>query len=78
VAVLDTLLTGLRGIQSEFKIQDMQGNTFPMNEVAFADDLQTAAATAGELQNKADVVSGWCQLTSIKISHGKMRTYVKH
>jgi hypothetical protein len=78
VAVLDTLLTGLRGIQSEFKIQDMQGNTFPMNEVAFADDLQTVAATAEELQRKADVVSGWCQLTSIKISHGKMRTYGVH
>ncbi len=49
-----------------------------MNEVAFADDLQTVAATAEELQNKADVVSGWCQLTSIKISHGKMRTYGVH
>jgi ribonucleotide reductase beta subunit family protein with ferritin-like domain len=78
VAVLDTLLTGLREIQSGFKLQDIKGNTFPMNEVAFADDLQTVAATAEELERKADVVSGWCQLTSIKISHGKMRTYGVH
>ena len=39
VAALDTLLTTLRRIPSEFKTQDLAGVSYPVETIAFADDL---------------------------------------
>jgi hypothetical protein len=78
VAVMDTLLSALRKIPSSFRVQDLDGNTYPAEEMAFADDLQSMEASAKALQTKADVVSGWCQYTGIEISKTKMRTFGTH
>ena len=78
VAVLDTLLTALRKKPSEFKIQDLDGQTYPADDMAFADDLQSLEAKAKALQVKADMVSAWCICTGIEISRDKMRTFGAH
>ena len=41
VAVLDPLLVILRNQPSEFKVQDLDGNTHPAEDLGFADDLQS-------------------------------------
>ena len=78
VAVMDTLLSALRKFPSDFRVQDLDGNSHPAEEMAYADDLQSAEATAKALQRKADIVSGWCQYTGIEISKTKMRTFGSH
>jgi hypothetical protein len=78
VAVMDTLLSALRKRPSGFRVQDMDGNTYPAEEMAYADDLQSMGASAAALQTKADIVSGWCQYTGIEISKTKMRTFGSH
>jgi len=78
VATLDTLLTAMVKLGSEFKVQDIEGQTHRVNEVAFADDLQSLEATIKGLQNKADLLSGWCLITGIKIKEEKLRIYGVH
>jgi hypothetical protein len=78
VAVIDTLLCALRKRPSGFRVQDLDGNTYPAEDMAYADDLQSMEATAGALQEKADIVSGWCQYTGIQISITKLRTFGTH
>ena len=39
VAVLDTLLSTLRSMPSGFRIQDMNGNTHPAEDMAYADEI---------------------------------------
>jgi hypothetical protein len=75
---MDTLLSSLRRIPSSFRVQDLDGNTYPAEEMGYADDLQSMEASAIALQTKADVVSGWCQFTGIEISQSKMRTFGTH
>jgi hypothetical protein len=72
VAVIDTLLCALRKRPSGFRVQDLDGNSYP------AEDMQSMEATAMALQVKADIVSGWCQYTGIQISKTKMRTFGTH
>ena len=78
VAVVDTLLTALRNSPSEFKVQDLEGNTSPAEDQGYADDLQSLEASAIALQNKSNIVSAWCIYTGIKISDTKMRTFGTH
>ena len=73
-----TLLSALRKVPSGFRIQDLDGNTYPAEEMAYADDLQSMEASSDALQTKADIVSGWCQYTGIEISKTKMRTFGTH
>jgi hypothetical protein len=75
VAVFDILLTALARIDSGFKVQDDEGMTTMVKDVAFADDLVSVTGTIEELQNKADVISGWCLMTGIKIATKKLRTF---
>ena len=70
---MDTLLSSLRNLPSGFRVQDLDGQTYPAEEMGYADDLQSMEASAEALQFKADVVSGWCLYTGIKISKSKMR-----
>ena len=78
VAVLDTLLSTLRSMPSGFRVQDMNGNTYPADDMAYADDLQSSEASSKALQDKADIVSAWCIFTGINISYDKLRTYGVH
>ena len=78
VAVLDPLLVTLRNQPSEFKVQDLNGNTHPAEDLGFADDLQSLEASAVALQNKSNLVSAWCIYTGIQISSTKMRTFGSH
>ena len=57
VAALDTLLTTLRRIPSEFKTQDLLGTAHPVETIAFADDLLSIESTMDALQAKADIIS---------------------
>ena len=45
VAALDTLLTILRKHKSEFKTQDINGQSHPVETIAFADDLLSIEST---------------------------------
>ena len=78
VAILDPLLVTLRRQPSEFKVQDLDGNTHPAEDLGYADDLQSLEASAIALQSKSDLVSAWCIYTGIQISSTKMRTYGSH
>ena len=78
VAVMDTLLSALRDKPSGFRVQDLDGNTYPAEDMGYADDLQSIEAEAAALQTKANIVSGWCQYTGIEISKSKMRTFGAH
>jgi hypothetical protein len=59
VAVMDTLLSALRDKPSGFRVQDLDGNTYPAEDMGYADDLQSIEAEAAALQTKANIVSGW-------------------
>ena len=78
VAALDTLLTVLRKHKSEFKTMDLEGQSHPVETIAFADDLLSIEATAESLKKKADIISAWCILSGIEISHTKLRTFGIH
>ena len=75
---MDTLLSALRDKPSGFRVQDLDGNTYPAEDMGYADDLQSIEAAAAALQTKANIVSGWCQYTGIEISKSKMRTFGSH
>ena len=62
VAALDTLLTVLRKHKSEFKTMDLEGQSHPVETIAFADDLLSIEAKSEALQKKADIISAWCIL----------------
>ena len=75
VAAFDTLLTALAEINSGFKTQNINGRTRETKDVAFADDLICVTGSLKDLQEKADVISGWCVVTGIKIAISKLRTF---
>ncbi len=78
VAAMDTLLTILRNNKSEFKIQDLNGQSHPVESIAFADDVLSIESTMEALQAKAHLISAWCILTGIEISHTKLRNFGVH
>ena len=78
VAALDTLLTTLRKHPSEFKLQDLAGQSHPVETIAFADDVLSIESTMEALQNKANLISAWCIFTGIEISSTKLRTFGAH
>ena len=75
VAVFDMLLTALKEIKNEFKTQDIDGRTVEVPDIAFADDLISITATIEGLQRKADIISGWCMATGVKVAVSKLRTF---
>ena len=78
VAAMDTLLTMLRAHKSEFKTQDLSGQSHPVETIAFADDLLSIESTMEALQRKAHLISAWCILTGKEISYTKLRTFGVH
>jgi hypothetical protein len=78
VAAMDTLLFILRKHKSEFKIQDIEGQSHPVETIAFADDVLSIESTMAALQAKAHLISAWCILTGIEISFTKLRTFGIH
>ncbi len=75
---MDTLLTLLRRHKSEFKIQDVSGQSHTVESIAFADDVLSIESTMAALQAKAHLISAWCILTGIEISYTKLRTFGVH
>ena len=75
VAVFDMLLTALKGVNNGFKTQDINGRTMEVPDIAFADDLVSITATLEGLQAKADIISGWCMATGVKVAVSKLRTF---
>ena len=65
VAALDTLLTLLRKHKSEFKTQDLSGQSHPVETIAYADDLLSIESTMEALQAKAHLISAWCIITCV-------------
>ena len=74
-AAFDTLLCALNFLNSNFSIRDLNYNSHESVDVCYADDLVSAVASLMELQAKADVVSAWCIIMGVKISHAKFRTF---
>ena len=74
-AAFDTLLCALNFLNSTFSIRDLNYNFHESIDVCYADDLVSAVASLMELQAKADVVSAWCIIMGVKISHAKFRTF---
>ena len=56
-------------------IQDIEGVTRMVEDVAFADDLISITGSLVELQRKADIISGWCLMTGLKVAAKKLRTF---
>ena len=67
VAAMDTLLTILRNHRSEFRIQDLSGQSHTVESIAFADDVLSIESTMEALQAKAHLISAWCIFTSIEL-----------
>ena len=62
-------------MKNEFKTQDIDGRTTEVPDIAFADDLISITATLEGLQQKADIISGWCMATGVKVAVSKLRTF---
>ena len=74
VAVFDMLLTALREVDNGFKTQNIDGRPKEVPDIAFADDLVSITATLEGLQDKADIISGWCMATGAKHATGVTRS----
>ena len=46
---------------------------YPSEETAFADDAESICSSAEHLQTKADLVSAFCILAGLQLSHDKLR-----
>ena len=75
VAAYDVPLVALAAVKSDFKIQDLNCNAIPANDVGYADDLVSLTATLACLQDKADVMSCWSLLSNVKMNTTKLRTF---
>jgi hypothetical protein len=76
VAVMDILLTALRQHDLLVCSTRYRGNGHHMynsEETSYADDLESLCSSPGELQAKADIVSAFCILAGLQLSHGKLR-----
>ncbi len=74
-AAFDTLLCALNYLNSNFSVLDLGYNSHEAADVCYADDLISAVTTLMDLQAKADIVSGWCLIMGVKVSHAKFRTF---
>ena len=74
-AAFDTLLCALAFLNSNFSILDLGYNAHMVADICYADDLISAVCSLLDLQAKADIVSGWCLIMGVKISHAKFRTF---
>lgn len=73
-AFFDMLLRALESVPSDFHVRGLDGNISRIGDTAFADDLLSATATRGNLQRKADVVSGFALAFGLDLALHKFRT----
>jgi hypothetical protein len=75
VALFDMLLTALR-LQAghDFTAMGKYGVALQQKETAYADDLGIVRGSLAEMQNSADVVSGFCILTRLILAIDKFRS----
>ncbi len=74
-AAFDTLLCALNFLNSNFANLDLGYNSHEAADVCYTDDLISAVTSLMDLQAKADIVSGWCIIMGVKVSHAKFRTF---
>ena len=77
---MDVLLTALRRADERRKVQVFYRAAGPdvyrAEETSYADDLESISNSAEHLQEKAGIVSAFCVLTGLQLSHGKLRRVV--
>ena len=49
------------------------GRQYHMQEIAYVDDIESSTLSSTAIQRKADIVSAFCILTGIQLSHSKLR-----
>jgi hypothetical protein len=76
VGVFDILLTALSTItEGLLYASGGDGTSSPVPDSAYADDLLSIVADKAALQHKADIVSAFCSLFGIVLSHDKFRAF---
>ena len=76
IAVMDILLTALRQHDQLGSGTHYRGDgtyMYTSEETSYADDLESICSSPEELQSKADIVSAFCILAGLQLSHGKLR-----
>ena len=76
VAVMDILLTALRqhdSLASSTHYRGDDNTMYTSEETSYADDLESICSSPQELQAKADIVSAFCILAGLQLSHSKLR-----
>jgi hypothetical protein len=71
--VLDILL---RALESVFPLTDFHSMSTE-ELLAYADDLLTLCTSIAQLQQFADIISSFCNLTGLQLSLGKLRAFIK-
>jgi hypothetical protein len=74
-AAYDILLTSLALVESDYYLQDDQGEARKLKDQAYADDLISVTGTLEAIQKKADVVSGFCIIYGLELSIQKFRSF---
>jgi hypothetical protein len=72
---LDILLTMLHNdsLQNPSMLYGENGRQYPMQEIAYVDDIESSTFTSTAMQRKADIVSAFCIITGIQLSYSKLR-----
>ena len=72
---LDILLTMLHNdsLHNPSMLYGENGHQYPMQEIAYVDDIESSTFTSPAMQRKADIVSAFCIITGIQLSHSKLR-----
>jgi hypothetical protein len=76
IAIMDILLTALRQhdlLAAGTRYRGDNTQMYNSEETSYADDLESLCASPQELQSKADIVSAFCILAGLQLSHGKLR-----
>ena len=82
VAVMDILLTALRRADNaridKIYYRSDGPEVYRSEETSYADDLESISNDPKHLQEKADIVSAYCILAGLQLSHGKLRRVVQN
>ena len=79
---MDVLLTALRRADEQRTMKVFYRAECPdvyrTEESSYADDLESISDSSQLLQDKADIVSAFCVITGLQLSHGKLRRVVQN
>ena len=81
-AVFDIALTAL-SLDSQFRGTEhfataANGNTMQSSTIGYADDLVSVHGLATEIQRKAEIMSAFCLICGVTLSHKKLRRAVQY